>query len=377
MMAIVQHDLKRLLAYHSIENIGIIGIGIGLGVLGMATGNNTLTLLGFSGGLLHVLNHSLFKSLLFFNSGSVYLATHTRDIDQLGGLAKKMPYTAGFFLIGSLAICGLPPFNGFISEFLIYLGLFKSFPESSLYFSIILLISLIGLALIGGLAIFCFTKAFGIVFLGQARSERVENAREVSKGMLFPSLMASAAILAIGLGSAWFVGPVMRISASLSGTMLPGVFTGDLMHTLTRISLAGGVFVVLVVVLALWRNFHLNKRIVSAGPTWGCGYTAGDVKQQYTATSWADNFSSLANPVLGTQKHPVTIAENELFPEKKTFETHPVDLFKSRFIEKPIEGMLSIFKRIAFMQTGQIQHYILYAFLFMLLILGLTFFKIL
>jgi formate hydrogenlyase subunit 3/multisubunit Na+/H+ antiporter MnhD subunit len=115
MMAIVQHDLKRLLAYHSIENIGIIGIGIGLGVIGLATKNTALTLLGFSGGLLHVLNHSLFKSLLFFNAGSVYQATHTRNIEHLGGLMKKMPYTAILFLIGSLAICGLPPFNGFIS----------------------------------------------------------------------------------------------------------------------------------------------------------------------------------------------------------------------------------------------------------------------
>ena len=114
MMAIVQHDLKRLLAYHSIENIGIIGIGIGTGVIGIATNNDLLALCGFSGGLLHVLNHSLFKSLLFFSAGSIYQAAHTRNIENLGGLMKKMPYTAGLFLIGSLAICGLPPFNGFI-----------------------------------------------------------------------------------------------------------------------------------------------------------------------------------------------------------------------------------------------------------------------
>ncbi len=376
MMAIVQHDLKRLLAYHSIENIGIIGIGIGLGVLGMANGNTMLTLLGFTGGLLHVLNHSLFKSLLFFNAGSVYQATHTRDIDQLGGLAKKMPYTSAFFLIGSLAICGLPPFNGFISEFLIYLGLFKSLPESGLYFSILLLVSMIGLTLIGGLAIFCFTKAFGIVFLGQARSAKVAGAQEVSKSMLLPSFMASAAIMVIGLGSAWFVKPVMKITAELSGTVIPELFTGDLLKTLTRISLIGGVFILLVVGIALWRNYHLNRRTVTAGPTWGCGYTAGDEKQQYTATSWADNFSTLANPVLGTQKHLDPIADHDLFPLKKGFVTHPSDLFKTKLIEKPIDAMLGLFKNIAFMQTGQIQHYILYAFLFMLLILVLTFFKI-
>jgi hydrogenase-4 component B len=376
MMAIVQHDLKRLLAYHSIENIGIIGIGIGLGALGMATGNNTLTLLGFSGGLLHILNHSLFKSLLFFNAGSVYLATHTRNIDQLGGVGKKMPFTAAFFLIGSLAICGLPPFNGFISEFLIYLGMFKSLPESSLYFSIILLISLIGLTLIGGLAIFCFTKAYGIVFLGQARSKMAQDASEVSKGMLFPSLLASAAILAIGLGSVWFVKPVMAITASLSGATIPDVFGGDMIRTLSRISLTGGVFIGLVLILAVWRNYHLSRRIVTAGPTWGCGYTAGDEKQQYTATSWADNFSSLANPLLGTKKHTEAIGEHNLFPEKRTFSTHPSDLFKSKVIDKPLDAILTVFKKIAFMQTGQIHHYILYAFLFMLTILLLTIFKI-
>ncbi len=377
MMAIVQHDLKRLLAYHSIENIGIIGIGIGLGVLGLATGNQTLALLGFSGGLLHVLNHSLFKSLLFFNAGSVYLATHTRNIDQLGGLAKKMPFTAAFFLIGSLAICGLPPFNGFISEFLIYLGMFKSFPESTLYFSILLLVSLIGLTLIGGLAIFCFTKAFGIVFLGQARSTQAEGAHEVSRNMLIPSLLAAAAILAIGLGSALFVRPVMNITSNLSGISLPGLFTDDLLKTLGRISLTGGLFIGLVVIIAAWRYFHLQKKVVTAGPTWGCGYTAGDEKQQYTASSWADNFSSLANPVLGTKKQEIPIRETDLFPKKRTFATHPRDLFKSGMIEKPVDWLLNIFKKIAFMQTGQIQHYILYAFLFMLVILLLTMFKIL
>lgn len=376
MMAIVQHDLKRLLAYHSIENIGIIGIGIGLGVLGMATGNNILAILGFTGGLLHILNHSLFKSLLFFNAGSVYQATHTRNIDQLGGLAKKMPFTAAFFLIGSLAICGLPPFNGFISEFLIYLGMFKSFPESSLYFSILLLISLIGLTLIGGLAIFCFTKAFGIVFLGQARSSQAEGAQEVSRSMLFPSILASAAIMAIGLASALFVKPVMNITSELTGIALPELFTADLIQTLSRISMVGGLFIGLVVIIAAWRYFHLQKRIVTKGPTWGCGYTAGDEKQQYTATSWADNFSSLANPVLGTKKQEIPIRENDLFPKKRSFETHPRDLFKAGLIEKPVDFLLNIFKKIAFMQTGQIQHYILYAFLFMLLILLLTMFKI-
>ena len=124
MLAIVQHNLKKLLAYHSIENIGIIGMGIGIGWIGLGKGNYLLASLGFAGGLLHTLNHALFKSLLFFTAGNVYKATHTLHIDHLGGLIKKMPQTAILFLIAAIAISGIPPFNGFISEFIIYSGFY-------------------------------------------------------------------------------------------------------------------------------------------------------------------------------------------------------------------------------------------------------------
>jgi len=169
-MAIVQHDVKKLLAYHSIENIGIIGIGIGLGTIGLAENMPLLTALGFGGGILHILNQPLFKSLLFYTAGSVYQQTHTRNIEQLGGLITKMPKTAIFFLLGALAISGLPPFNGFISEFLIYSGMFKSLHLASLFTDIVLLFSFSGLAIIGGLAIFCFTKVFSINFFGTSVS---------------------------------------------------------------------------------------------------------------------------------------------------------------------------------------------------------------
>jgi hydrogenase-4 component B len=131
MLAIVQHNLKRLLAYHSIENIGIIGIGIGLGCIGLGNNNLTLATLGFMGAILHTLNHSLFKSLLFYSAGNVYQSTHTMDIDRLGGAAKQMRFTTFFFLIASLAICGFPPFNGFVSEFIIYSGLFNGLKNAS------------------------------------------------------------------------------------------------------------------------------------------------------------------------------------------------------------------------------------------------------
>jgi len=376
MMAIVQHDLKRLLAYHSIENIGIIGIGIGLGVIGLSTGNNALSLLGFSGGLLHVLNHSLFKSLLFFNAGSVYHATHTRNIEQLGGLMKRMPYTSVLFLIGSLAICGLPPFNGFISEYLIYLGMFKSLSAASLYQSITILGTIVGLSLIGGLAIFCFTKAFGIVFLGEPRSEKAFSAIEVSNDMIIPQYISVILIVLIGLASVWFVKPVFEIiSAGFSLTNI-NIEAGSSMSDLTQISIISGIFILSVIILLIYRHYHLKSKVVSYGPTWGCGYTAPGPKQQYTATSYAYNYNHLAKPVLQTEKMMKEISEDDIFPSARNFKSRSDDFFRKVLIDRPVDLVSGLLKRIAIMQTGRIQHYILYAFVFMLFILLLTWFKI-
>ena len=377
MMAIVQHDLKKLLAYHSIENIGIIGIGIGLGVIGLATGNTALSLLGFSGGLLHVLNHSLFKSLLFYNAGSVYLSSHTRNIGHLGGLMKKMPYTAVFFLIGSLAICGLPPFNGFISEYLIYLGMFKSFSASNLYQTILVLVSITGLALIGGLAVFCFTKAFGIVFLGEPRSTHAKEAKEVSRDMFLPQYIIIAFILFIGLASAWFVKPVFSlVSEAFSIDKSGFIENTPMMNNLSQISLISGIFILTVVGLLIYRNFHLKNKIIETGPTWGCGYTAATSKHQYTATSYADNYLSLANPLIGIKKETAEIKNEDIFPVKRKFETRGHDFFKKYLVDMPANMLLEILKRIAIMQTGQIQHYILYLFLYMLILFLFSYFNL-
>ncbi|NLD21975.1 MAG: hypothetical protein GX664_05815, partial [Bacteroidales bacterium] len=171
MMAIVQHNLKKLLAYHSIENIGIIGIGIGIGCISSRMGMGQLASLSFAGALLHTFNHALFKSSLFFTAGNVYQATHTLNVEKMGGLMKKMPLTAMFFLISAVAICGLPPMNGFVSELMIYMGLYGTLIKAPMLLQIGTAAVILALALIGGLAILCFTKAFGIVFLGESRSE--------------------------------------------------------------------------------------------------------------------------------------------------------------------------------------------------------------
>ncbi len=199
LFALAQHDLKRLLAYHSVENIGIITMGLGVGLIGWSAGVPSVAALGIAGGLFHVVNHALFKGLLFLGAGSVFHSTHTLEIDHLGGLIKKMPYTGFCFLIGAVAISGLPPLNGFVSEFLIYIASFRGAMSMEPNPSMALLCAIAGLALIGGLAAACFTKAFGIVFLGEPRSNDAETCRESSFWMTIPMMLLAAACVALGL----------------------------------------------------------------------------------------------------------------------------------------------------------------------------------
>src|SRR5262249_7376243 len=197
--AVGQHDLKRLLAYHSIENIGIIVMGLGLAMIGRSLGRADWVLLGLSGGLLHVWNHALFKALLFLSAGSVIHATHTREIDRFGGLAKNMPRTAIFFLIGAVAICGLPPLNGFVSEFLIYLGLFSTLGNGNGWSFAAVAFAAPALALIGALAVACFVKVYGTVFLGTARTEQADHVRESPPNMICPMAVLAACCFFIGM----------------------------------------------------------------------------------------------------------------------------------------------------------------------------------
>ncbi len=229
LFALAQHDLKRLLAYHSVENIGIIALGLGVGLLGMSTGSAVLMVLGFGGALLHVLNHALFKGLLFLGAGAVVHGTGTREIDHLGGLLKRMPWTAAAFLIGAVAISGLPPLNGFLSEFLIFFGAFKGGISTSGPVAVPLLAVIAGLALIGGLAVACFTKAFGIVFLGEPRSEHVSRAHEVDWTMRLPMLMLAAACVGIGLFAPVMVGSLQTVLENVTAQR-PEVVSDDPCH---------------------------------------------------------------------------------------------------------------------------------------------------
>lgn len=370
-LAIVQHDVKKLLAYHSIENIGIIGIGIGLGVIGLAENIPILTVLGFGGGILHILNHSLFKSLLFYTAGSVYQQTHTRNIEQLGGVIKKMPKTALFFLLGALAISGLPPFNGFISEFLIYSGMFKSLHSAGLFTDVVLLFSFAGLAIIGGLAIFCFTKVFSIIFLGTARSNKVNHAKEVENTMLIPNYLIGFMIILIGFAPFIFMKPLANI-VGLFSTNTDAI--QQIIPTLNNISLSSGIFIALIGLLWILRSWQQEKQAIKQGPTWGCGYTgANPALHQYTATSYADNFVQLSSKLVHVKKKFKDFQMDEIFPQKRDFEAHSSDVFEDNLIGKPVNKILKYLEKIAVFQTGKIQHYLLYALVFLAVIFILTF----
>ena len=372
MLAIIQHNLKTLLAYHSIENIGIIGMGIGLGAIGIGENNPTMVLLGFGGGMLHVLNHSLFKSLLFFGAGNVYQATHTLNIEKLGGLIKSMPHTSILFLIAALAICGLPPFNGFISEFLIYTGLFNGIEDNILLNVFIFLFTILGLVLIGGLALLCFTKAFGIIFLGNARHQFHETVKESEKGMLIPMYIIAFLMITIGIFPQFFIhlldNPIQLFTNKIDHPNLLINYI-QLFETMQYIGLCALGFIVLGVSI-----FWIKVKITAKKPkiiatTWGCGYIGNSVKTQYTASSFIRTYRKLIEPLLLIKKHKTELTG--IFPDNGKHKTHPLDKMEEWLIALPLRRLYFIFGKFRFIQNGNAQFYVLYGALFILLIIAL------
>ena len=194
--------------------------------------------------------------------------------------------------------------------------------------------------------------------------------------MILPQIITVIFILVIGLASFIFMNPLFNMVSEAFSIPSTDIFSMPAISSLTKISILGGIFVLLTAAILLYRYYHLKSRIVSAGPVWGCGYTAGSHRQQYTSTSYSYNYNHLASPVLRTKKIMDDIREEEIFPEVKTYEQHSDDSFKKVLIDKPVDWFSSLLKKIAVMQTGEIRHYILYAFIFMLLILILTIFNI-
>jgi formate hydrogenlyase subunit 3/multisubunit Na+/H+ antiporter MnhD subunit len=310
--ALAQHDLKRLLAYHSVENVGIILLGLGAGVLGVAYGSPATAVLGFAGAALHTLNHALFKGLLFLGAGSIARGTGTRDLDRLGGLARTMPATAATFLIGSAAIVGLPPLNGFVSEWLVFRSLLRAGVDPGGARPAVLAAAVLGL--IGALALACFAKVFGVVFLGEARDEGVVRARESTPGLVWPLVALAAACTLIGLLPIVALGAVVRVGSLVAGAPPSAeleALAPALPATVFTLSLAAAI--------ALTWGFAASagrRRSDRTAWTWGCGYPAPRPRMQYTA-------SSFAAPLLAPYK---VVSGLHVERTRSRFATHAADL---------------------------------------------------
>ena len=369
LFALAQHDLKRLLAYHSVENIGIIALGLGVGLLGTNTGSPVLVVLGFGGALLHVVNHALFKGLLFLGAGAVLRGTHTLEIDHLGGLLKRMPWTAVAFLIGAVAISGLPPLNGFVSEFLIFLGAFKGGVSAGGPVAVPLLAVIAGLALISGLAVACFTKAFGIVFLGEPRSEHVAQAHEVDWTMRLPMLALGAGCVLIGLLAPIVVGGLRSVLEEVAGDQreVVGINLAVTTNTLTFVVIGALTFLLVTAALVWLRHGLLAGRRVETGATWGCGYAKPTARMQYTASSFAQPLTDLFRPLLGTRKK--VVPPKGFFPFAAVLKTETPDLTHEEMYRPMFERANEWLSQVRWLQHGKVQLYVLYIAVTLLVLL--------
>ncbi|MFH0907787.1 MAG: proton-conducting transporter membrane subunit [bacterium] len=363
--AIGQHDLKRLLAYHSVENIGIILMGLGLAMLGRSTGRPEWIVLGLAGCLLHVWNHSLFKTLLFLCAGSVVHSTHTRQIDRLGGLAKTMPWTASLFLIGAVAICGLPPLNGFVSELFIYLGLLRTVTTTGTSGSAAV-IGVPVLAMIGALAVACFVKVYGIVFLGNPRTHASARAHESPVTMRGPMVVLAAGCALIGMAPL-LVSPILdKVIAGWSpGSVSPSMS----LNLVAPVGAVGAMSVALMAcIVALTIALAHRSRVPHRVGTWDCGYARPTSRMQYTASSFAQMIVAMFGLVLHPRVHRPHLAG--LFPERTEMHSHVDDAVLDRLLVPTGHGVERWFGWFHRFQQGLTQHYMLYILITVLLMLS-------
>ncbi len=380
--ALMEHDIKRLLAFHSVENIGIILMGVGAAVFFHSTGSDGLAALALVAGLFHTINHAIFKGLLFLGAGAVVHSTKTKNIEELGGLIKKMPWTALFFLVGSVAISALPPFNGFVSEWLVFQALLAGFTLPIVGANVILPLSGALLALTSALAAACFVKAFGITFLALPRSENAKNASEVPASML--AGMGILALLCLLLGVIPSLGITMLSEVSYQ-TVGEGMPAGSLFDAsgglvlvpsdarFSSMSTSVVAFVMLAflpVVMAL--VYSLGGRTkVRKSVTWDCGMRAPNSRMEYTATAFTEPIRTLFAGLFLPNKE-VHVEDAPYYKKNMHFEVHVRQIFEE-YAYLPFAGaIMRGAARVRGMQSGSIQRYLGYIFATLLILLLAT-----
>jgi hydrogenase-4 component B len=377
--ALMEHDLKRLLAYHSIENIGIILIGLGASLMFLHSGHPVLASLALIAGLYHTINHAVFKALLFLGAGAVLHATHTRNMEEMGGLAKRMRWTALFFLVGAAAISALPPLNGFVSEWLTYQSLLQGFGTTPNLIRLMFPLSGAMLALTGALAAACFVKAFGITFLAQPRSEHARHAREASFSMLLGQGILTAACVFLGLFPTPFLKLLDPITQQLTGQQLSAqlsasnglVLSGAVANggTVSTLGISLIALCLLPVPLVLWLFFGRMAR-TRVGPTWACGQPGLTPQMEYTATG----FSKPIRMIFKTLFRPRREVQREYdfspyYAKTIRFESHIEEVFQTRLYRPLNRLVLRLSRRLRALQAGSLQAYLIYIFITLLLLL--------
>lgn len=377
--AIAEHDIKRLLAYHSIENIGIILLGFGTGLIFLSMGNAGIAALAFTASLFHTLNHAVFKSLLFLAAGSVISQTHTRNMEEYGGLIKRMPYTALFFLIGAVAISALPPFNGFVSEWLTFQSLINGISIPGIAIKSVFIFVTACLAFTGGLAAACFVKAFGVTFLARPRGKEATHARETSIVLVTPMLILSVLCLVLGIFS-WRIVPVIsEIVAQF--IVFPNnaaltTATASIYTPATSASLHMPLLLVLMLIgiAAAWSLVKLinPKQKETIRDIWDCGYSLLTPRMEITATGFSRSlvmiFKSLFRP-----SHQQTVeyidADIPYFSKSRTVTVYMENLYE-KHIYYPLHTTLYAFSLYARkIQGGNLNFYLLYIFIMLLILL--------
>jgi hydrogenase-4 component B len=367
-LAAGQRDLKRLLACSSIENIGIIFIGIGMAMVGLRQNAPYLVVCGLSGAFLHIINHGLFKSLLFLGSGVLVHGAGTREIDRMGGLARRMPVTAALFLVGSLAICGLPPLNGFVGELFLYVGAITNgivapLPLAALVAPV--------LALAGGLAVVTFVKLHGIVFLGAPRSTEAAHAHDASAVMTAPMVLLAVGCLVAGMAPDLPVRLVSPAVGSFSGLSAPDLALVTRHVPLVPLAIANFLLVVLVVAIGTAYRMRLRSLPRSAGTTWGCGYPEPSPRMQYTGTSFSETvvnlFSAIGSPL---RRRPVLAGS--LPSVGARFQYKGTETVLDRILTPVFHGVDLAFSFLRKVQHGHLHVYMLYIFATLFVLMAWT-----
>lgn len=359
--AVAQRDYKKMLAYSSIENIGLITISLGVAMLGLSYHNNLMTSLGFLGVFAHILNHSIFKPLLFFAAGSVDSKVHTKDCEKLGGLIKSMPYTATLFLIGSIAICAMPPFNGFISEFFIYIAMLNGLSTGNHFLFPVLIMTIGTLAFVGAMVLIAFSNMFSTIFLGMPRSEKASKVNEDSpKPMLISIGVLAGFSLIIGLFSNYFMQILINPCNMFLKTALDFPY-----QLLFNISIFNLVLLVVAGLILSLRSLLIKNKTLTIHKTWACGYDNPNVKMQYSNYSFSRPFLGFLTPFFIRELDFKAV--KELFPQKTHFKSKVIDIFEFYLVKPIIELDKFIIKKFYWVQSGNIQKYLLYGLIFLLI----------